>query len=139
MITRVRVSTVVIHNEQILTFLAIDPTSGKEYYFLPGGEIGPDETAPEAGERETLEETGYQVRVEVSKNVDKEYIFHWNGQDYMSLTVFYRAHLINPFQSPKRVEDAPYNKGVHWLPLGRVKDVFSYNEEILQAVEELSQ
>jgi tRNA(adenine34) deaminase len=135
--SRVRTSVVLVHNNNILTFFAVDPTDGKEYYFLPGGAIEPDETAVDAAARETLEETGYQVEIFPSQNVDKEYGFHWNGEDFNCLTIFYKARLINPFQSPKKVEDATYNKGVHWIPVKDIDHTFGYNKEILEAVKEL--
>lgn len=133
--SRVRSSVVVLHNDQLLTFLAVDPTSGREYYFLPGGQIEEDETAPEAAERETFEETGYKIKVEPTRNVDREYHFFWDGEDYDCLTIFYGARLLSPF--PAKVKDAPYNKGVAWIPLEDVDRVFSYSAEILSAIREI--
>lgn len=69
---RIRASAVVLHNDQILTFFAIDPQSGKEYYFLPGGKVEPGESPVETALRETFEETGYQIRIESSSAIDKE-------------------------------------------------------------------
>lgn len=135
--TRVRSSVVVLHNNAILTFLGVDPTSGKEYHFLPGGEIEPHETAPEAAERETLEETGYAVAVDPASCVDKDYTFHWDGTDYHVLTFFYLARLINPFQQPKKVEDAAYNKKVVWVAKDKIADIFSYTDEIRDAILEI--
>ena len=133
--SRVRASVVVISNGRILTFLAVDPTSGKEYFFLPGGGIEDDETAPGAAERETLEETGYRVEVDPSSNVDREYKFFWNGEMYDCLTIFYRGHLKAPMAA--KVADADYNKGVRWIPVDDVAAVFDYSPEILSAIEDL--
>ena len=133
--SRVRTSVIVVHNNKLLTFFAVDPTSGKEYYFLPGGAIEADETAPEAAERETLEETGFEIQVDIGTAIDKEYVFHWNGEDYDCLTIFYRAHLKSIFQKP--VNDATYNKGVHWIELSDVQKKMSYNKEIFEAIQEL--
>jgi len=134
-ISRVRTSVVVTHNDQLLCFLAKDPHSGVEYHFLPGGKIESGETAPEAAERETLEETGFQVSVWSEKNVDKEYLFHWNNQDYDCLTIFYRAKLKSPLQ--KTVQDADYHLGVKWIPLEDWQSYFNYNTEIREAIESL--
>lgn len=133
--SRVRTSVVVIHNNRILTFLAVDPTSGREYYFLPGGKIEDDETAPESAERETFEETGYKIDVDVSSNIDREYEFLWDGEVYECLTIFYRGHLKTPMASP--VKDADYNKGVHWLPVDQIEQIFDYSPPIRAAIEEL--
>lgn len=133
--SRVRTSVVVIKNDKILTFLAIDPTSGKEYFFLPGGKIEEDEAAPEAAERETFEETGYKVEVDPSSNTDREYQFFWNGETYDCLTIFYRGHIVSPIAA--KVRDADYNKGAHWIPVEDIPQVFSYSPEILAAIEDL--
>lgn len=134
-IPRVRTSVVCVHNQKLLAFQAEDPASGKPYVFLPGGLIEPHETAPEAAERETLEETGFRVEVEASSGTDREYAFHWNGKDYDCLTLFYRARLTSPLQSP--VADAPYHRGVVWIPVDEVRGVFSYHPDILDAILEL--
>ncbi|HMN68691.1 MAG TPA: NUDIX domain-containing protein [Bdellovibrionales bacterium] len=133
--SRVRASVVVIHNDRLLSFLGVDPKSGREYFFLPGGAIEEDETATEAAERETFEETGFKVKVDPAANVDREYIFHWNGEDHDCLTIFYRANLVGSIQ--QKVKDAEYNKGVHWIPLAEVPELFNYNAEILSAIQEL--
>jgi tRNA(adenine34) deaminase len=138
-VLRVRTSAVVIHNNQILCFFAVDPTSGREFHFLPGGAIEKGETAPDAAVRETLEETGYQIRVATSSAVDSEYLFHWNGEDFLSHTLFYRGYLLNPFQKPTPVSDASYNKGVLWVPIVKVQEIFSYTQEIAQAIEQLAE
>jgi tRNA(adenine34) deaminase len=133
--SRVRATAVLVHNGRILSFFAVDPSSQREYYFLPGGEVDPDETAPEAAERETLEETGFKISVDPMSAVDREYFFYWDGEDYDCLTVFYWAKLTSPLQDS--VNDRDYNKGVAWVPLAEVKEKFSYNEEILSAIQEL--
>jgi tRNA(adenine34) deaminase len=132
---RVRTSVVCLHNEKLLAFHAEDPTSKQKYVFLPGGAIEPSETAPEAAERETLEETGFQVEVDPASSVDKEYLFHWNGQDYDCLTIFYRGRLVSPTQKP--VSDASYHRGVVWIPRKEIRSTFSYSKDILDAILEL--
>ena len=134
-ISRTRTSVVLVKNQLLLTFKAIDPVSGQNYLFLPGGAIESNETAPEAAERETLEETGYKVKVDVLASVDREYFFEWKGQTYDCLTIFYRAELSSPFASP--VNDADYNKGVEWLPLQKIHESFAYSSETRSAILEL--
>lgn len=130
---RLRASAVVVHDNKLLTFLAVDPHDGREYYFLPGGKVEGAETAPEAAVRETLEETGYAIDVEASSAIDEEYDFYWNGADHHCLTIFYRGVLINPFASPLKVADCDYHRAVVWLPLSDVRDKLSYSEPILKA------
>jgi len=131
---RIRASVVVVHNDQILTFLAVDPSSKKEYLFLPGGSIEPSESPVETAIRETFEETGYQIKVDVQSAIDFDYTFHWNGEDFDCLTIFYRGYLTSPFQSPSSVKDADYNKGHRWIAVAEAAQVFSYSPEIRDAV-----
>lgn len=136
---RVRTSAVVVLNNKLLTFFAVDPKDGREFHFLPGGAIEPEETAPEAAERETLEETGYRIEVLPSTCLDIEYDFYWNGENYHCLTFFYKAQLLTPFADPELVRDQSYNKGVVWISLNEIDSVFSYSPEITEAVRQLTQ
>lgn len=133
--SRVRTSVVLVHADKVLTFLAVDPTSGREYHFLPGGGVEPEETAPEAAAREVFEETGFKALVDATSAIDREYLFFWNGEDFDCLTIFYWGKLISPMQTP--VKDADYNKGVVWIPLAEVEKTFSYSKEISSAITEL--
>lgn len=133
--TRVRSSAVVVHDGKLLTFRAVDPQSGREYLFLPGGGIEPHETAPESAERETLEETGYRISVDPASCIEREYFFFWNGEDFDCLTLFYRGTLLSPFA--EEVRDASYHRGVVWVPLSEVDKTFAYNRDIASAVREL--
>ncbi len=134
---RERVSVICVHNHKILCFVAIDPTSGRRYYFLPGGGLEAGESEVDCGVRETWEETGYKVIVEAGSKLSKRYLFHWNGQDYDCTTHFFRGHLSEAYHPPHPVEDQEYNKGPVWIPVGKVGAIFDYNQEILEAVEEL--
>ena len=134
-IPRVRTSVICVHQGKLLAFRAQDPHSKQEFVFLPGGQVESDETAPEAGARETLEETGFLVNVHPLSSTDREYVFHWNNQDYDCLTLFYLATLASPMQRP--VNDASYNLGVVWVLLNEVESTFSYSKDILEAILEL--
>ena len=132
---RVRTSVVCLHNDRLLAFHAEDPQTKTNYVFLPGGKVESHETATEAAERETLEETGFHVEVSGSLGVDREYTFFWNGEDYDCLTIFYPARLKSPLQSP--VQDAEYHRGVVWIPRDEIIKNFSYSSPILEAILEL--
>lgn len=133
--TRFRTSIVCIHNDKLLTFKAVDPHDGREFFLLPGGKIENGETAPEAAIRETLEETGYQVTIETSSAIEREYSFHWNGQEYSCFTLFYRAHLKTPFA--QLIKDQSYNHGVVWIPKEEISSQINYHPDILSAILEL--
>jgi 8-oxo-dGTP pyrophosphatase MutT (NUDIX family) len=136
---RIRSTAVIVHENKILVFHGIDPTSGKNFYFLPGGEIEANETPVESAARETREETGYKVRIEPKSEVIKNYNFHWNGTDYDCTTYFYRGYLTEKFEAPKPVNDVEYNKGAVWLPVEKINSLFSYTKEICDAVNQLVQ
>jgi len=136
-IKRERVSVVCVFEGKILVFVGIDPKTGKRYYFLPGGKIEPDETEIACAMRETLEETGYKVKIEASSRLTKQYPFHWNGRDYDCVTHFYRGHLNEVFHAPLPVSDQDYNKGPVWIPTGKIHALFEYSKEIHEAVKVL--
>lgn len=136
-IKRTRASSVIIHNDKLLTFLGKDPQSGQEYYFLPGGEIESGETPLDTAIRETKEETGFDVTLTTEGATEREYPFFWNGQNYLSFTLFYRGFLKNPFQNTVEVKDADYHRGVYWIPLSEIEEKFYYSEDILSAIQEL--
>lgn len=121
---RVRASVVCVHNGALLVFKAVDPVSGKEYAFVPGGKVEPGEYPAETAAREASEETGYDVVVDASSELVSEYVFHWNGEDHDCKTYFYCARLKESGAEPKSVDDASYNLGAYWLPLSEVNEKF---------------
>ena len=131
---RLRATAIVVHSGKLLTFFAIDPHDGREFYFLPGGAIDEDETAPEAAERECLEETGFWITVDTQSCIDKDYSFYWNGQNYDCTTLFYKGTLKSSIQRPRTQEEPDYNKGVYWIPLEQIPEKLNYNETILSVV-----
>ena len=132
--TRLRSSVICIYQEKILGFHAVDPTSKKKYFFIPGGAPEEQESMAECAQRETLEETGYKVDIDQRSELIKSYDFFWNGQLYQCTTHFFRAKLAEQFTPPKGIKDASYHKGADWLPVANIKEIFSYDENILEAV-----
>lgn len=133
---RERASAIVVADNKILSFFGVDPHSGHEYHFLPGGLIETNETVYECAARESLEETGYEVTPH-SEIVTSEYDFKWNNQDIWCRTHFVRADLKTDFQSPKKVIDADYNKGVRWVPVDDFMAYFDYNKSIVESIRKI--
>lgn len=134
MIERHRTSLICLHDGKVLGFNAEDPTSGKPYFFLPGGKIESGESAEEATLRETLEETGFTAVILPGFRVEEEYVFHWDGQDYFSKTVFLAGRLKDATAKPADVEDASYHRGRDWIPVEDIPRVFAYHSKITAAV-----
>jgi len=57
----VTVATIVERDQRFL--LVYEEADGKQVYNQPAGHLEPNETLPQAAVRETLEETGWQVRL----------------------------------------------------------------------------
>jgi 8-oxo-dGTP pyrophosphatase MutT (NUDIX family) len=136
-VDRERVSVVCVFEGKILCFVGIDPSTGRRYYFLPGGKLEAGESELECARRETMEETGYRVRIEEHSRLTKAYPFRWDGRDYDCTTHFYRGHLDEVYHPPRAVHDQDYNKGPVWVPVSKLHALFDYSEEIHDAVEAL--
>lgn len=138
MISRKRTSAICLHQDNILAFKASDPSSKKLYFFLPGGAIEQHETAQQCVVRETLEETGYRVKLLNEPTITKTYAFFWNDETYDCVTEFFLVGLAEAYHDPKPVLDASYNHGPVWLPRVQIDQIFSYQDDILSAVKELT-
>lgn len=134
MIERRRTSLICLHDDKVLGFHAQDPTDHTKYFFLPGGKIEEGETPAQATLRETLEETGYEAEILPGFEYFSAYPFHWDGKDYLSKTIFYAGRLKNAAAAPATVDDESYHRGVAWIPVSDIDQVFAYNSEILTAV-----
>ena len=135
---RNRTSLICLHQDTLLVFKAIDPTSQEHYWFLPGGKIEDDETPWACVEREAVEETGYHIQAVQKSEIIKEYFHWWDGQEHACRTYFYKGLLTEPWHEPRPVVDAAYNKGAVWLPLSEAIAFFAYKKEIQDAVIALS-
>lgn len=136
---RERASVVVRAEDRVLSFFAVDPSSGQEYHFLPGGVIEANETPLQCAERECREETGYEATVVPDNFEVREYDFVWNSQPVWCRTHFLKGNLTDLNQTPKVVRDAAYNKGVVWIPETSVEKHFAYHPSILKPIRLLLQ
>jgi tRNA(adenine34) deaminase len=134
---RHRSSVVVLHDKKILGFKGVDPTSQKEYFFLPGGKIEETETSAQASVRECFEETGYRIRILQGHEIEKKYDFFWDGHNIHCHTIFHLAVLGEEWHEPRPIKDASYHRGVAWVSKNDVAEVFAYNDAILAAVQKL--
>lgn len=130
---RARASVVCQRDGQVLTVRAVDPVGGHQYLFLPGGGIEPGESPAEAAVRETLEETGYSVRV-INPPLVLEYAFPWGGKMHDCRTYFFRAELVDRSAMPAEVNDDDFLHGEEWVALEDIDAVFAYHPVIHEAV-----
>lgn len=132
---RHRASVIVVHKNKVLGFQAIDPTNKQKYFFLPGGKIESGETPKETAVRETLEETGYHIRLLPNQPLQRRYDFEWDGKLHHCDTLFYVGILNEDWHEPRSVQDADYNLGAEWVPINEVEKNFGYHPDILWGVQ----
>ena len=74
-VPRRRTSVLCRRDNKLLMIELEDPTTRKRFWSLPGGMIEPGETPESCAIRETLEETGYSIRL-TSEGITTGYLFH---------------------------------------------------------------
>ena len=135
LIKRQRSGVFCLHENRLLAIELEDPTTRKRFWSLPGGAVETDETAATAAVRETLEETGYQVRL-ISEGFATQYEFRWDGILYDCTTHWFTAELAST--APEIVDDAAYLLGHKWLPWPKSKFLFANNPAYNRAFEQFS-
>lgn len=132
---RYRSSVIVVHKNKILGFHAVDPHNQKKYIFMPGGQIDPGETAEETAVRETMEETGYKIRLLPDLKLHRRYDFEWNGKVHACDTLFFVGVLDEAWHEPQPMDDTDYNKGPTWISAKDANQIFAYHPDILWGVQ----
>lgn len=122
---------------QLLVVRLRDPVSGVEAIYPPGGGVEPGEAPVETARRETLEETGLEVRVDAGSEIVTSYPFCWAAVDYDVTTYWYRAALVSAFGPPPPVIDASYHLGAFWLPVHEALEAMAIHPAIASAVERM--
>lgn len=131
---RERASAFCIYQNKVLTVVLKCPKSGEIYVLPPGGKIEAGELPYEAATRETLEETGFQIKINSLQSIRKNYIFTWDGKVNDVLTHFYVADLV---QNHNQKPDADYIIDIKWLSFKEALDAFSNQPETKEAFEAL--
>lgn len=135
--TRKRVSVVILRHGNILAFRAEDPTSLRQFVFIPGGRMESGETVEQTAIRETLEETGFHIKCFSEPWLERVYDFEWDGRVNNCHTVFVAGELLSDVA--EQVDDAAYHRGVEWIPVSELSNVFAYHKDILEPVAHLAQ
>jgi len=133
-IQRTRACAVCVSAGHLLCVELRDPDTCIAHLFPPGGAIEPGEAAAAAALRETMEETGYLVRLQPRAPVIARYPYTWNGQPFDITTHFFAVELVDPHASPSPVRDADYVEAAHWVELSQVPRALGFNRDILAAV-----
>ena len=135
-IARNRASTLCLKDQLLLMIELKDPTTQKCFWSVPGGMVEPGETPEDCAIRETLEETGYSVRL-LSCDYPSTYPFRWNLETYLCQGHWFLAEPSDDLPLP--VFDAPYLLQNQWIPLSRVSALLSYHPELQQHILKLIQ
>ena len=111
--------------------------SSGEWYILPGGGQGSEETLPEAVQREVLEETGVQVQCG-----DLLFVIEGvHGEDFHRVDLVfqcgYRGML--PHGNAGAARPDHLQVGVEWLELSQLHRLPLYPSKLRRAIQRLSQ
>lgn len=94
-------------------------------WWIPGGGVEQDETFEQAAIRETLEETGVDVKLEGILRVEFS-----NEEDYARMRIIYFAVPVDKHQTPKTTPDE-HSRGAKWLNYKAIKTLHLRGDEPL--------
>jgi ADP-ribose pyrophosphatase YjhB (NUDIX family) len=114
----IRTATVTVKDGKVL--LVNSKYDDGEYYLFPGGGVEFGETVEEGAIRETVEETGFKVKIDKLIHVN-EFIYKedWNKR---SITVFFLASPEEEFL--KNISnDGGKIKNIEWVEISKLEDL----------------
>ncbi|MBT3395192.1 NUDIX hydrolase [archaeon] len=114
----IRTATIVIKDNRLL--LVNSKYSDGDYYLFPGGGLESNETIEEGAIRETLEETGVEIKIEKLIHIN-EFIYSndWNKR---SLTIFFLAKPIS-IRKNNLTDDGGKIKQVEWVDISKLDEI----------------
>ncbi len=128
----------VIKDTRVL--LVKDSFGEKEFWQLPGGGVEIGESLFEAGERETLEESGYEVKIFDKLPVVIRTDFAKNAISdnyYQSFLFIYRAELLNDKVKELNLDFEGEVTEVKWIELKdleKLENIREVNKEVLRNI-----
>jgi len=123
-----RPSVIVIKDNKVLVVKS--RYGDEEFYLFPGGGVEFGETLKDAAIRETLEETGYHVRI-IKPVYINEYI-DARDKSRRVLNIFFLARLLN--KKRLKIKDKKI-KEVKWVSIDKIKEIDLKPEKIKKRLE----
>lgn len=120
----IRAATVVIKNNKVL--LVKSKYSDGEYYLFPGGGVEAKETVEQAAIRETLEETGINVKIKKLIHIN-EYI----DKSDRSIAIFFLSEEIGIDKS-KITSDNGKILGIEWIDINKLEDITVHPRKLVE-------
>jgi 8-oxo-dGTP pyrophosphatase MutT (NUDIX family) len=135
---RLRASTINLDpNGFILCIKLKDPYSHRSLWSPPGGLIEPGEKPELAAERETLEETGYSVKILPQLTAKVQYRFHWNGHQRLCETIFFGSIIRHQTFIFEEHSDVSYNLGPAWIRPHELEVSLKKHPNVWEAINEI--
>ena len=107
---------IVFHDDKVLIVKSLDG-----FYGFPKGHVEGDETEFETAIRETLEETGVQVKIDSSERFGISYTVK---NDVPKIVVYFMASVVGSCDIKVQEEEL---SDCFWLDVSKVKDILSFD------------
>ncbi|MDD9934295.1 MAG: NUDIX hydrolase [Myxococcales bacterium] len=134
-----RAAVVVVDTGELLCVQLRDPVTRELILGPPGGGIEPGERPADTAIREVLEETGYRVTLDNTREVSLDYPYTWAGRTHDVRCHLFRGFLMGSRDEREDFAPDPIQEGVIWLPMSAVRPALEYLAGFGDAVLELAQ